>query len=215
MGARKYLTGQRVGRLTVIDFSDRRHGIARWLCRCDCGTEKVVWQNSLTTGETSSCGCYRDEQSSLRRKASARPALEHVLRKIRIADNGCWEYTGFRNKQGYGRVENVLAHRVVYEALRGSANGLVVCHSCDNPPCCNPAHLFLGTRSDNSADKVAKGRVPRGSQLPQSKITETDVVEIRRRVAAGEPMRVVGAAFGIAQPTVSEIWNRKKWRHVP
>lgn len=77
----------------------------------------------------------------------------------------CWPWMRYRNADGYGRLSLEgrtsvqYAHRTAYVLAIGSINaGLLVCHSCDNPPCCNPAHLFLGTQGDNQADKIAKGR---------------------------------------------------------
>jgi len=92
-------------------------------------------------------------------------------RVVRGAPDACWEWQGATDKDGYGRIgrggrgaPNNPAHRVAFEISRGPIPyGLLVCHHCDNPPCCNPAHLFLGTHQDNQADKVAKGRQARGS----------------------------------------------------
>lgn len=74
--------------------------------------------------------------------------------------NGCWEWHGARNDRGYGTVtKNVRAHRYAYELLGGPIpEGMCVCHTCDNPPCINPAHLFLGTIGENNRDRHAKGR---------------------------------------------------------
>lgn len=83
------------------------------------------------------------------------------------AGGGCWEWMGARKTSGYGRFylhpqpsQPVLAHRHSWEMANGRAipDGLVICHHCDNPPCVNPAHLFLGTRADNNRDCQAKGR---------------------------------------------------------
>lgn len=78
-------------------------------------------------------------------------------------DNACWPWQGSRNRQGYGTLNisgrNHMAHRLVYETLVGGIPlGEIVCHHCDNPCCCNPAHLFTGTHVDNFRDMVRKNR---------------------------------------------------------
>jgi hypothetical protein len=86
--------------------------------------------------------------------------------KSNIFYNGsrCWEWKAWRDKDGYGRWNPILgikfySHRLMYEITYGSIpGGLLVCHHCDNPPCCNPDHLFLGTNQDNLADRDEKGR---------------------------------------------------------
>ena len=84
----------------------------------------------------------------------------------------CWEWFGPKDKDGYGQVQSSKsakelgvsrAHQMSYELYLGSRNGLLVCHSCDNPSCVNPLHLFLGEPKDNSLDMSAKGRSTRGS----------------------------------------------------
>lgn len=80
---------------------------------------------------------------------------------------GCWEWRGMRNHDGYGQVwvralqRNVGAHRISFEQHKGPIpEGLLICHTCDNPPCINPDHLFAGTHKDNTADMMRKGRQP-------------------------------------------------------
>lgn len=116
---------------------------------------------------------------------------------------------------------NVLAHRLAWELENGPVpDGMYVCHSCDRPSCCNPAHLFLGSQRENMADMAVKGRansvppVRRGSELSR-KLAEADVAEIRRLHAAGLSQREIGSRYGIGQMTVSDIITRRSWKHVP
>lgn len=91
-------------------------------------------------------------------------ALSRVDRSMGQGPAGdCHEFAGVRNDAGYGlarhRGHNYRVHRIAYEAANGPIpDGFHVCHSCDNPPCCNPAHLWLGTDLDNAMDKIRKGR---------------------------------------------------------
>lgn len=76
----------------------------------------------------------------------------------------CWLWTASKTARGYGKLrvdgKQAYAHRVAYELTNGAIpDGLVICHHCDNPPCCNPAHLFMGTQGDNMRDRDAKGRL--------------------------------------------------------
>src|SRR3954454_23981326 len=115
----------------------------------------------------------------------------HARVEARGADE-CWPWAGARTRQGYGtmaperRGDNPLrAHRVAYELHFGPvAPGLHVLHHCDNPPCCNPAHLYAATNALNVADKVSRGRQSRaglpGSRNPNSNLTERLVGEIKR-----------------------------------
>jgi len=138
---------------------------------------------------------------------------------------GCWEWTGGRNGCGYGRFwigaegRHRTAHRFAWELYRGQIpDGLHVLHHCDNPGCVNPGHLFLGTQAENNRDMASKGRArnePRpGEKHPLAKLNNPTVLEIRRRVARGEPQAGVAKAFGVSHQTVSAIKLRKTWRHL-
>lgn len=106
---------------------------------------------------------------------SLRPLSEKVARRFwskvdRRDPDECWEWKGSRIFSGYGQfwlgARQLKAHRIAYELGTGEMppDDLVVCHACDNPPCCNPAHLWLGTVRDNVQDMIAKGRQPRGKR---------------------------------------------------
>jgi len=127
-------------------------------------------------------------------------------------DTGCWEFQGTL-AGGYGQIKiegvNHRAHRLAYSLLVGEIpEGLLVCHHCDNPKCCNPDHLFLGDDADNTKDKVAKGRCLSGIQLPQTKVTEDMIDTVRRLKESGLSNRTIGSQLNISHATVSRILNK-------
>lgn len=146
-------------------------------------------------------------------------------------NTGCFLWFGYRDpKWGYGifgipKANNVKAHRFAYSRKFGPIpDGLVVCHSCDEPACVNPDHLWLGTVADNNKDCITKGRqsigerhrakCPRGEMQGSSRLTAEQVIEIRRRCANGESQRSIANSFGIVQQHVSKLWRRTQWSHV-
>lgn len=140
-----------------------------------------------------------------------------------LADDVCWPWTKGQHTQGYGRCWDTrvgkvrYAHRLVYELLRGPIpDDLDILHSCDNPPCVNPAHLRIGTHRENMIEKVEKGRANfnRGESAGQAKLTESAVLDIRARVAAGETQHALAREYGVSQVAVCFIVKRKTWKHV-
>jgi hypothetical protein len=113
----------------------------------------------------------------------------------------CEEFQGHRNAGGYGRLSRGgrlwLAHRWAWTQVYGPIpDGVKVLHACDNPPCTNVDHLWLGSQRDNIADRVRKGRSARGERSNFARLTDADVAEIRRRRAAGEKLRTIARDFG-------------------
>lgn len=139
------------------------------------------------------------------------------------AFNECWLWQGCTNPGGYGVIQAgraqrtiFLAHRVSWELHNGPIpNGLDCLHECDNPPCCNPHHLFLGDDAANMADKIMKGRHPRGESCSYAKLTEDQVKEIRTLSAQGVERTEIAKRFGINRSHVRDIANRKIWKHIP
>jgi hypothetical protein len=129
----------------------------------------------------------------------------------------CWEWIGKLDKDGYGRFlvhrKVVLGHRWIWAELFG-ATDLCILHRCDNRICVRPAHLFKGTRAENMADKVAKGRQAIGAQYPQAVLNEAKVREIRRLRATGITIREVAEAVGVNPGTTYDVIRGRRWVHV-
>lgn len=140
--------------------------------------------------------------------------------KRRDPATGCIEWTGDFD-HGYGRIQSKVhgshrAHRVAYELARGPIpDGMHVCHSCDNPPCVNPDHLFLGDDAVNVADMLSKMRHSYGTARYNHVLDEERVLEILRRydtTSVGRPE--LAREFGVAPATVQKITERGSWKHV-
>lgn len=147
--------------------------------------------------------------------------------KVKVATpDECWEWQGHLFHNGYGAFSlctpnaktTVKAHRVAYILAHGEIpDGLSVCHSCDNPACCNSAHLWLGTQAENNADRDRKGRRkgPQGEHHHKAILTESDVKEIRQRYAlGGVTHEQLGLEYGVHESTISRITLRLNWKHL-
>ena len=132
----------------------------------------------------------------------------------------CWIWTGVLDRYGYGKFKlngrYCQAQRVSWLLTHGSiADGLFVCHSCDNPACVRPDHLWLGNNALNMADMTSKGREAKGERHGLSKLTESEVIEIRRRYAAGGiSHRSLAIEFGVHNRTIGQVVNRATWKHL-
>lgn len=132
---------------------------------------------------------------------------------------GCWNWKAGKNQYGYGMKrqdgKKWVAHRLVYSLLKGNPpDHLYACHTCDNPSCCNPDHIFFGTPQDNTTDAKQKGRVPKGSEHGNSKLTERDVSEIRRLYFSGIQPSVIATQYPVRPLHVTRIAKRRAWKHV-
>jgi len=134
----------------------------------------------------------------------------------------CWPWTASYHRTGYGHTKFEgkywLAHRAAYLLHYGRLQAdLHVLHSCDNPPCCNPAHLYQGTREQNMLDMSSRGRGKSGSQAgrPFRKLTWEAVCAIRSERAGGASVRSLATKHGIDPKTVRDILQRKLWVREP
>jgi hypothetical protein len=156
---------------------------------------------------------------------AAAPADERTkvafLDRLPIRDPGaCWIWAGMQNVYGYGTMRidgrKVGAHRIAWWLAHGepAPKCMCVCHRCDVPLCCNPAHLFLGTRGDNNRDRNTKGRQARGERSSLAVLTEAQVRAIRARAGHAESDASIGRDFGVTDVTVGHIRRRRTWKHV-
>lgn len=152
---------------------------------------------------------------------------------------GCLEWSGHRQRQGYGQVQylgkRMLAHRLAWQFAHGPIpEGMFVCHRCDNPPCCNVQHLFLGTNDDNMKDMARKGRADRtkkacgaahglrknpdraarGQNAGSAVLSEDAVRSILSLRLHGWSYKDIGIVYGVNCGTVGAICRGQTWRHI-
>lgn len=137
--------------------------------------------------------------------------------------SGCLIWAGHVNDSGYGTFtmhgnhDHIRAHRVAWELVHGPIpDGLCVLHHCDNRVCVNAEHLFLGTRADNIADMVCKGRQHKGETVRNSRLTEEDIRQIRWLYATGLFRQVdIAEMFDVQHTAICKIVRRDRWKHLP
>lgn len=134
--------------------------------------------------------------------------------------DACWVWKGLKDKNGYG-VSSLgkerRASRICWIISFGEIpEGMQVLHHCDNPPCVNPKHLWLGTGADNMQDKTRKGRnnAPVGERSGSVKLKTSDVLEIRRLHKIGVVQRRIAERFNIGFKAINKIVLRQRWCHV-
>lgn len=191
------------------------------LCECGCGFPAPIAKQT-----DAKRGHVRGEPERFilghRNKRSVADRFWGRVDKSNGPD-ACWLWMGCTSSFGYGRMKidgrDMHTNRVSWELHNGEIPaGMKVLHRCDNPPCVNPAHLFLGTSADNTHDMIAKGRSRAagvvGESNHNSKLTEGDVVEIRRCYNAGEKRANLARRFDVNLALICRIVAREIWRHV-
>lgn len=151
--------------------------------------------------------------------------IEKFKKKLSPPDNrGCINWVGAKTTAGYGtfnhggrKVKNrtKYAHRFSYEFYNGELKkGFYVCHKCDNPACVNPEHLFLASPKDNNNDMIKKKRIQHGSNHWKSKLTEKEVVRIRKMIKINIKQTIIAEKFNISPNHVSCIKTKKLWSYL-
>lgn len=214
--------GDRYGKLTAIKFVDPPYRYKGRIksknvyCTCACGGSVVVRHDNLANGKVGSCGCVK-------------PGFKAALLSEKFERNvdrtggpdGCWPWKGALSSSGYGLIEKgKLAHRYAWETYNGRplGVGLFACHTCDNPPCVNPRHLFEGSHQDNMTDSARKGRKrlkTDGEKNGHAAFTNEQVVEIRKELAAGMSRGVLAKKHGVARSTIKRIGREGPKRSYP
>lgn len=157
---------------------------------------------------------YETQREGTVRGDRKRPVAERFWEKVDKQDGGCWIWNGSTHHFGHGSFRDehrrtTRAHRWAWKATHGPIpDGMCVCHHCDNPPCVNPEHLFLGTIADNNMDAAEKGRlvIPRAGKL-----TPDAVVAIRNST---ETTHIVAKRYGVSLRMVQLVRTRRVWKHV-
>lgn len=153
-----------------------------------------------------------------------KPVAIRILALLeRRSESECWPWKGSVGREGYGRLRlngrEVSAHRLILEAELGRPllRSECACHRCDNPPCCNPAHLFAGSHLDNSNDKHRKGRAHalRGEKHPRARVTDEQALLIRRLRVEGVSPRDLAGRFGLSIQATRHLLSGYSWRHLP
>lgn len=136
-------------------------------------------------------------------------------------NTGCWLWSLACDLDGYGFIwispeyKNQRAHRISYLIHKGEFDTkLSVLHTCDNPHCVNPDHLFLGTVQDNSDDMKNKNRQARGDKQWKSKLKPSDILEIRKMHDSGIGYRPIAKKFGVVYNTIAWIIKGSTWKHL-
>ncbi len=209
--------GYRSGKLLTLEqvqktkLSENKR--SKWLCKCDCGNEKIILEDCLKARKTQSCGCIK----TLNKNDYFEASKKRILEKIDIQENGCWIFKS-TNHLGYGRFwfnkREQVAHRVTWQIYKGEIpEGLLVLHKCDNPSCCNPEHMFLGTQKDNIQDAIKKERFDICRRPPiRYKLRYEDVIKIKELYKDGVPQTKLKDLFSVSFGCISKIVSGDSWK---
>lgn len=210
-----YKLADELGNEPTIVINGRR-GVRRSCLQCQ--GDFAAERHWLRKGQAKYCSpdCYQKSTRSL-------SVEDNFWQHIQKTDT-CWIWTGTIGKSGHGYVisrrlaKRTGAHRISWELHNGPIpEGLCVCHNCpggDNPACCNPAHLFLGTQADNMVDAKNKKRIRSGSRHHATKFSEDQIAVIFEMHRSGQSHRSIATRLGVTHMTIGRIIRGQSWTHV-
>lgn len=210
-----------IGRMKYRSFQQTKGevNLRYWEFQCGCGN--VVWiSTSEINRKPHMKGCHQCRGTGL-------TLMGRVHKGINSGNpDSCWLWQGALNKHGYGIIggvvngkrTSILVHRLILEEKikRAIKEGYGSLHTCNNPPCCNPRHLYEGTSLDNAKDMVDAGHSFKGEKHRSAKLTDNDVRQIRALLAQGKYgiIKQLANQFGIGTTAILSIKQNKTWRHV-
>lgn len=184
-----------------------------------CGTHWKIYKKYGSATPTCFCGELShvnagNRGGSLLCKSHA--LLERFWENVDVkGEDECWEWTAAKTTAGYGVIywnsENTYAHRLSLELdNRPIPARFHACHKCDNPPCVNPKHLFVGSPRENMLDKVSKGRHPKGENHYAAKLLDSEIAEMRKLVAENGIIVDIAKRFNVTSGYVVEVASNRK-----
>ena len=186
-------------------------------CFCGCGQQTAIITHSILRQ-----GRVKGEPSRFIHGHNGSRKSDDISRFLSHVGKGnsdeCWEWTAGRNALGYGNCwfhgRHQMAHRVAWIVANGDIpDGLLSLHKCDNPPCCNPAHLFLGTSQDNADDRDQKGRLNHssGEKHNMAKLT-WEKVRLIRSERSNISVSKTAREFGVCRTVISRVLSGMNWK---
>lgn len=199
------ITGKVYESLTVLKyFGMDKHGKnSIWTCQCSCGVKINVTRCNLIQRSTKSCGCLNYENDEVYEKTQEERFFRYVLKT-----ESCWIWKGGLDKEGYGifnhRTHKIKSHRYSFGRFKEPIKkGLVICHTCDNPKCVNPDHLYQGTQIDNMKDVSIRKRWIR----TKKSLTEKQKEACQILYKNGFSMREIAEVLNISNSGVKNYVN--------
>ena len=209
MGRQRYdITNKKFGKLTAIVIDRVVANNTYWFCQCECGNTKSIKINSLTSGDSKTCGCSRKNNGRAKSPLSLVDRFNNYVLKIPFTD--CHLWIGSADSSGYGSFTidgtPVRSHQTAFTLYKGEIpQGFHVLHSCDNKICVNPDHLRLGVNAENMKDWSTRGKF---------KATPEIVGLIREDLSKGLTQEVIAQKYGFKRPYISKIKLNKRRMYV-